>query len=142
MPATFTHRVLIVDDDFTVRGVFSRAFELANIAVDVAEDGVQTMRLLRLHPERYCALILDLNVPAPDGIRIAQHVKKEIPNLPVVVVTADPNAKERIWNAGLERTVKLILPKPFDPNAAVAYVHDECMKPRGTVAPTDRDLRP
>ena len=122
------HRVLVVDDDFEVRGMFSAAFELQGIDADVAENGIEAMRLLRLYPDRYCLLVLDLNVPAPDGIRIAQHVREFKPDLPVIVLTDDDEAAERIRNAELARTVSLIIRKPTVPVAIVGYMHSHCAR--------------
>ena len=135
------HRVLIVDADFEVRGMFSAAFELQGIDADVAESGTEAMSLLRLYPDRYCQVVLQLNVPAPDGIRIAQHVREFIPDLPVTVLTSDPDAAERIRNAGLSRTVRLIIPKPTVPVAVVGYIHSHCARRVRRDEREDREAR-
>ena len=131
--------MLVVDDDFTVRSLFANAFEVRGINVDVAEDGIEAMRLLRLYPTRYCALVLDLNIPAPDGIRVAQYVQNAIPNLAVVMITGDTDAVERIRNAGLAGTVRLIIPRLAHPSEIVGYVHGQCIRPRESQ--DDREAR-
>lgn len=124
------HRVLIVEDDFAARGMFSTAFELKNIQVDVAEDGIEAMRLLTMFPHRYCVALLDLNVPPPDGIHIAQYIRDNIPDLPVIVVTGDDKASERIRDAELSRTVRFVVHKPTVPIAIVGCIHGECVRRR------------
>lgn len=112
---TARQRVLVVDDDFVIRGMFSAAFERNDLEVDVAESGQEALGLLKLYPDRYLAVVLDLNIPPPDGLAIARYVSEAIPDLPVVVLSADADSADRVREAELARTVKFIIRKPADP---------------------------
>lgn len=138
------HRILIVEDDPAVRWMLAILFQRHGVETDVAESGREAVRLLE-RQIRYCAVLLDLRVPPPDGIEIARHIRDNVPDTPVVVISGYPDLIAKIGNADLGSVVKLIVMKPIDSAFLVRYVHGDqfCIRdtppnaPRGTDVPIE-----
>ena len=102
-------RVLVVDDEETIRNLLSKTLALADYEVDVAPDGrtaVDRMRIIQ-----YDLLITDLRMPGVDGlgvIREARRLKADIPVLIVTGYSTEASAIEAI-NLGVQG----YLTKPF-----------------------------
>src|SRR5688572_6275305 len=81
-------RVLIVDDSVVIRRLLSTIvgedpeLEVAGVA---ANGQIALQRLAQLEPD---VVILDLDMPDPDGLQILQLVRAEYPDMPVVMVGA------------------------------------------------------
>lgn len=102
-------RVLVVDDEETIRDLLSRTLTLADYEVDVAADG--QMALDRMRIINYDLLITDLRMPEVDGlsvIRAARRLKSDIPVLIVTGYSTEASAIEAI-NLGVQG----YLTKPF-----------------------------
>jgi len=123
-----TQRVLIVDDDYAVRGLMSIAFQRADLDVDVAESGREAMELLHRNAEKYCCVLLDLKIPPPNGAEIARFVSDTFPELPVVIVSGDAELMERLPQMNVGKSVKLILMKPVDAAEVARYVRGQCAR--------------
>jgi DNA-binding response OmpR family regulator len=79
-------RILVIDDDATVRQAFSLTFGDSPYAVDTAESG---MRALELAGERsYDLVFLDLRMPGNDGVQTLIELRRRGLTTPVFIVTA------------------------------------------------------
>ncbi|HEX6901364.1 MAG TPA: response regulator [Thermoanaerobaculia bacterium] len=102
--------ILIVDDDASIRRALSRLFQYAGLEVEVyASAGELFGREL---PDRPACLLLDLHMPEVHGFEVLERVAATLPELPVVIVTADSRAEtearaHRLGAAGFLR-------KPLD----------------------------
>ena len=124
-PATRGAEVLIVDDDVDVRTFVSIMLERNGIATRAARNGHDALFLLERRKSDYCAVILDLNLPPPDGIEIARYIRDNCPDLPVIVVSGHPEFAERLHKEDLGSVVKKVLRKPFDTAALVSYLSEQ-----------------
>jgi DNA-binding response OmpR family regulator len=122
-PRAREHQLLVVDDDSGMRSLLSTAFERSGVDTNVAESGTEALELLRRRGSRYCAVLLDLNVPSPDGIEIARYIRDHDSTLPVIIISGRADLAERVKDAGLESVVKLILMKPVNLEQLVKFVH-------------------
>ncbi len=123
MPANHLHRVLIIDDEPAVRWTIAIPFQRRGVDTDVAESGKEAIRLLSRDKCDYCSVLLDLNIPPPDGVEIARFIRDNCSGIPVIVISGYPDLAERIKNEDLGSVVKLVLIKPVDPDFLVRYVH-------------------
>jgi CheY-like chemotaxis protein len=78
-------RVLVVDDEASIRDLLSKTLALAEYDVDAAPDGRSALERMRLYP--YDLLIADLKMPGMDGLAVIREAKRYKPDLPVIIIT-------------------------------------------------------
>src|SRR5437016_6221238 len=78
-------RVLVVDDEASIRDLLSKTLALAEYEVDVAPDGRSALERMRLYP--YDLLIADLKMPGMDGLAVIREAKRYKADLPVIIIT-------------------------------------------------------
>ena len=113
-------RILVVDDDPSIRALVRDVLELEGHVVQVAVDGVAALRAVAA--ERPDCVVLDVMMPGMDGHEVLARLRA-MPDgleLPVVMLTAaadDANAW-RGWSGGVD----YFLGKPFDAEVLLAYL--------------------
>jgi CheY-like chemotaxis protein len=87
---TKAHSVLVVDDDPSVRDLFSDALREAGHRVEVAADGAQALARLR-EGAQPCVVLSDVRMPRMDGWELSRATGRdpELAAIPVVVMTGD-----------------------------------------------------
>src|SRR5580700_4163273 len=78
-------RVLVVDDEASIRDLLAKTLALAEYDVDVAPDGRSALERMRLYP--YDLLIVDLKMPGMDGLTVIREAKRYKADLPVIIIT-------------------------------------------------------
>ncbi len=82
------NRVLLVDDDADFRKALARYLTReVQVEVDQAEDGRSALGKARKHGSQYCAVLLDLVLGTPSGLEVLIQIKRDLPDLPVIVFT-------------------------------------------------------
>src|SRR5690349_23350804 len=112
------HRVLVVDDDPTVSDVVRRYLEQADCDVRLAADGAGG--LAAIAAQRPDLVVLDLMMPGIDGIEVCRRIRRQLPGLPVVMLTALGEEADRVL--GLEVGADDYVTKPFSPRELVLRV--------------------
>src|SRR5712692_1145401 len=102
-------RVLVVDDEASIRDLLSKTLALAEYDVDVAPDGRSALERMRLYP--YDLLIADLKMPGMDGLTVIREAKRYKADLPVVIITGFSTESSAIEAVNLG--VAGYLTKPF-----------------------------
>jgi DNA-binding response OmpR family regulator len=105
-----TGRVLVVDDDVTVRDVVRRYLELAGHEVELVGDGESALR--RFAEREPDVVVLDLMLPGVDGLEVCRRLRVRSA-VPVVMLTALGEEEDRI--AGLQLGADDYVTKPFSP---------------------------
>ena len=103
-------RILVVDDERAVRDSLRRALELEGYDVEVAADGREALDRLEREPEPD-AVILDVLMPAVDGLEVCERLRRAGRLLPVLMLTARAEVENRV--AGLDAGADDYLTKPF-----------------------------
>lgn len=102
-------RVLVVDDEASIRDLLSKTLALAEYDVDVAPDGRSALDRLRIYP--YDLLIADLKMPGLDGLSVIREAKRYKSDLPVIIITGFSTESSAIEAVNLG--VAGYLTKPF-----------------------------
>lgn len=116
MPTPFN--ILIVDDSATTRAMIKRTIQLSQVPVaNLFEAGHGQEALEVLEHVRVDLVLADLNMPQMNGIELTQRMRgrEEMRDIPVIVVSADPNARhhEALRESGIQGYVR----KPFTPES-------------------------
>ena len=102
-------RVLVVDDEASIRELLSKTLALAEYDVDTAPDGRAAIERLRLGS--YDLLIADLKMPGLDGLSLIREAKRLKADLPVIIITGFSTESSAIEAVNLG--VAGYLTKPF-----------------------------
>ncbi|MFI5591367.1 response regulator transcription factor [Amycolatopsis sp. NPDC051758] len=103
-------RVLVVDDDETVRDVVRRYLELAGFTVDMAGDGAEGLGKFAAHEPDL--VVLDVMMPGINGLEVCKRLR-QVSQVPIVMLTALGEEENRI--AGLQLGADDYVTKPFSP---------------------------
>ena len=102
-------RILIVEDEPTLRQQLAEGMGAAGYAVDVAANGVDGHYLGETEP--YDAVVLDLGLPQMDGITVLRKWRTAGRDMPVLILTARDGWAEKV--AGIDAGADDYLTKPF-----------------------------
>ena len=111
-------RILVIEDEPRILGFLKVGLEAEGFAVDGAEDGVSGLALALCEP--YELVVLDLQLPQLDGLRVLEELHRGRPELPVLILSArtDLPTKLRSFHLGAND----YLSKPFSFDELVARV--------------------
>ena len=101
-------RVLLVDDDSTVRDSLNDVLRAEGYVVVPAENGQQAVHLA--NQTAVDLVLLDLNMPVKNGWDTFEQLTREHPILPIIIITARPNQVFTAVSAG----AGALLEKPMD----------------------------
>jgi excisionase family DNA binding protein len=108
-PAAGHPRVLVVDDEASIRDLLSKTLALAEYDVDLAPDGRTALERLRIIP--YDLLITDLKMPGVDGLAVIREARRLKADIPVIIITGFSTEASAIEAVNLG--VSGYLTKPF-----------------------------
>lgn len=104
-------RILLTEDDESVRSFVARALEMEGHDVAVAEDGEEGLDALCLAEGNYDLLLSDIKMPYMDGIELAHNAARLFPGLKILMMTGYADQRER--TDGLEKIIIDVVSKPF-----------------------------
>lgn len=104
-------RILVVEDDESVRSFTARAIAAAGHAVETAEDGDLGLASIREAGGGYDLVLSDIRMPAMDGIEMAKRAAGEFPDLKILLMTGYAEQRERA--ADLQNVIVDVVSKPF-----------------------------
>jgi len=102
-------RVLVVDDEESIRELLRRTLALAEYEAQAVSDGKAGLELLRREP--WDLLIADLRMPEMDGLSLIREARRLHPQLPVIIVTGYSSESNAIQAVNLGVVGYLV--KPF-----------------------------
>ena len=104
-------RVLIADDEESMRLLVARALALDGHATVTAEDGAEALEILSREPDAFDLLLTDIQMPVMDGIALALTAARDFPDLTILLMTGFADQRERTH--GLSAIVHDLITKPF-----------------------------
>ncbi|MFO7544485.1 MAG: response regulator [Trueperaceae bacterium] len=121
-------RILIVEDEARIARVLERYLRAEGFQVETAGDGRRALELWRAaNPD---LILLDLMIPAVDGLSVARQVRRAS-SVPIIMVTAKVEEVDRL--VGLELGADDYVAKPFSPREVVARVKAVLRRAAGQV---------
>ena len=115
------NRVLVVDDSLTMRSIVRKILVASRFRLDLceAQEGVDALR--QIAGGNFDLVFLDYNMPGLNGVETLSEIKRQCPDLHVVIMTstADEGVAERAHRAGAVAFLK----KPFYPADIDAILH-------------------
>ncbi|NIQ93870.1 MAG: nitrogen regulation protein NR(I) [Desulfuromonadales bacterium] len=103
-------RILVADDEESIRWVLSKALAKQGFTVDLAEDGDTALEMF-LH-NAYDLAILDIKMPGISGLDLLDRFRAENPDILIIIMTAESSMKNAV--EAMKRGAYDYLAKPFD----------------------------
>jgi len=104
-----SRKVLIAEDDSSVRKAVQRVLELENYVVTAVNDGKAALEALA--NSRFDLAVLDVMMPFADGLTVCREARHRGINIPILLLTARVEVGDRV--AGLDAGADDYLVKPF-----------------------------
>ncbi|GHA26055.1 response regulator [Devosia pacifica] len=115
-------KILVAEDDDSVRAFVNSALLMKGHEVVLAEDGGLAVELIDEHEGQFDLLLSDIKMPIMDGIALALEVGARYPEVTIVLMTGFADQRERAH--GLDALIYDVITKPFSLADLVAKVDD------------------
>ena len=104
-------RVLIADDEDSMRALVARAIAMDGHETVTAQDGAEALEILTREKGAFDLLLTDIQMPIMDGIALALSAARDFPDLTILLMTGFADQRERASN--LSALVHDVVTKPF-----------------------------
>ena len=104
-------RVLIADDEDSMRSLVARAIGMDGHVTVTAEDGAEALEILTRERGAFDLLLTDIQMPIMDGIALALATARDFPNICILLMTGFAHQRERASN--LTAIAHDVITKPF-----------------------------
>ena len=108
---TKNFKVLVVDDDESIRWVLEKGLKKKGCQVDLAENGVEAIKKVKRQDD-YFMVFLDIFMPDMNGLDVLTKIKQVQPGLFIVIMTAQGTMKNTI--EAMQKGAYDYITKPFD----------------------------
>ena len=104
-------RILVAEDDDTLRDLVVRALNDDGHELTVTTDGVAALEALNRQNSKFDLLLTDVKMPVMDGIALALAAGRDHPDVAIMLMTGFADQRERAH--GLDALVHDVIAKPF-----------------------------
>jgi two-component system, cell cycle response regulator CpdR len=104
-------RILIAEDEETLRALCARGLTMEGHDVKTACDGGEALDILNREEGKFDLLLTDVRMPMMDGIALALATARDFPKLTILMMTGYADQRERAHN--LEALIHDVIAKPF-----------------------------
>ncbi len=118
-------KILLVDDDDSVALSLEILLRLEGYQITKASNGrkaLEEIKIQEVFDSPISLIISDLNMPVMDGFELVEEVKKMGLKIPILVITASPNSREK--DKLIQMGVYGVIDKPFLPEEIVGKVEE------------------
>lgn len=116
-----TQRILVIEDDPSVRTLLERGLAYEGYLVEAAEDGETGLEIARDRPADL--IVLDVMLPGIDGLEVLRRLRSVDDDLPVILLTARDRPEHQV--EGLEAGADDYVTKPFSFDVLLARVRTQ-----------------
>ena len=111
-------RILVADDEESIRWVLSKALKKQGFIVDLAEDGLQARSLAQNNT--YDLAVLDIKMPGIHGLELLKQFRADYPDMLIVIMTAEATMEHAV--SAMKSGAYDYMTKPFDLTALDAII--------------------
>ena len=123
------NRILVIDDEQCICNLFKRIFALKGYDVDTVNNGEDALKYVRCN--KYDLVFIDMIMPNMNGIEIFDRLKKECPDIQVVLMTGYVQDTEELIENALNNGAYTCLYKPFE-TVEILMVTEEVLEKNTT----------
>src|SRR5579872_2508698 len=114
-------RILIIETDPILRGIYRRKFEMSGYQVETSDEGTKALaRLPSFAPE---LILMDISLPGMDGSQVIRKIRAvpEFKTVPIIVLSSfyRPDLAKQAWQAGASKCISKL---DCTPNLALELV--------------------
>src|ERR1700759_5749502 len=91
-------RILIADDEESMRMLVARAIAMDGHSIVTAQDGAEALEILAREEGAFDLLLSDIQMPVMDGIALALAAAREFPRTTILLMTGFADQRERLVN--------------------------------------------
>lgn len=113
-------RIMIIEDDAEMRSLLIEFLGEDGYQVDSAQTGLEA--LSKITKEVFDLIVTDIRMPGLTGLDILSSIKKQQPQVPIIVITAFGN--EEVYRRSMERGASAYLEKPICFNKLGVLIHE------------------
>lgn len=119
-PEKMKKKILVIEDDESLREILSDVLEAKEYTVVTSKDGLEGLR--KTYVELPDLVILDIILPGLSGLEVCKRLKKDtrMKNIPIIYLTARDQVTDKLL--GLESGGEIYLTKPFDIDVLVEKI--------------------
>ncbi|MCH7322062.1 response regulator transcription factor [Solibacillus sp. MA9] len=103
-------RILVAEDELDLQEAIAEGLRMEGYAVDTCSNGEEAYELAFV--ENYDLIILDLNLPQLDGLKVLEKIREENKEIKVLILSARSRVNDKVL--GLDMGANDYLTKPFD----------------------------
>ncbi len=113
-------RILVIDDERSIRNTLKEILEYEKYEVDLAEDGNQGIELIRKN--EYDVVLCDIKMPGMDGIEVLEKIQILAPDSPVVMISGHGNIDTAVES--IKKGAFDFIEKPLDLNRMLITIRN------------------
>lgn len=117
-------RILIVDDDESIRTVLSTILSDEGYSVDMARTGKEAVK--KSNTKLYNLALIDIRLPDTEGTTLLTRIKKTSPRMRKIIITGYPSLQNAV--GALNNGADAYVMKPFDMRKVLATIEEQLEK--------------
>lgn len=117
-------RILVIDDDQSIRETVRKALEQAGYEVDIAENGKEAIK--KSEANFYNLALVDIRLPDMEGTKLLTEMKETIPKMIKIIVTGYPSLENAV--EAVNRNADGYITKPLEMVKLLEMVKEQLMK--------------
>ena len=118
------YRILIVDDDVTIRSTMEAILEDEGYSVDSAANGKEAIK--KTNEQIFNLALLDIRLPDMEGVELLKLMKDSVPRMRKIMVTGFPSLQNAV--EAVNRNADAYLIKPVDIDQLLTTVREQLEK--------------
>jgi DNA-binding NtrC family response regulator len=115
------YKILVVDDDESIRSTVKAILQEEGYAVDLASTGQEAIQMTR--ENKYNVALLDIRLPDIEGVELLSLLEDGVPRIRKIMVTGYPSIQNSV--AAVNKRADAYLIKPVDPDNLLAVVQEQ-----------------